>query len=267
MIKLSVLSENTVLEQAPELLGEHGLSLYLETATQKILFDTGASDNFIHNADRMGIDLRQVDAVVISHGHYDHCGGLKSFLNLNDKASVYINRQAFLPHFYGSDQYIGMDPQIIADKRFVLIDDFLKLDSSMSLYSCNGMCGMTPANNKGMNMLYHGRMVPDQFWHEQYLLIQDDERKILISGCSHKGILNIVQWFMPDILVGGFHFMELDPEDPKSMHILDYSAKTLAKYPIQFYTGHCTGKKQYPILKDILGEQLHALHTGMTITL
>ena len=171
MVKLSVLSENTVLEQASDLLGEHGLSLYLETATQKILFDTGASGNFIHNADKMGIDLRQVDTAVISHGHYDHCGGLKDFLDLNDKAPVYINRQAFLPHFYGTDQYIGMDPSIIADKRFILIDDFLKLNDSMSIYSCNGMSGQAPANNQGMHVLQNGRLVQDQFWHEQYLLI------------------------------------------------------------------------------------------------
>ena len=131
MVTLKVLIENTALSE--NFRKEHGLSLYLETDTHKILFDTGKSDQFLANAQALGIDLSEADTAVISHGHYDHTGGLNTFLNLNKKAPVYINRQAFLPHFYGSQEYIGMDPTIIPDRRFVLIDDFLKIDDTLSL--------------------------------------------------------------------------------------------------------------------------------------
>ena len=73
----------------------HGLCLYIETESKKILFDLGPNDTFIRNAKRMDIDLKEVDTVVISHGHRDHGGGLESFLNINNKAKIYVNRFAF----------------------------------------------------------------------------------------------------------------------------------------------------------------------------
>ncbi len=261
MVTLKVLIENTALSE--NFRKEHGLSLYLETDTHKILFDTGKSDQFLANAQALGIDLSEADTAVISHGHYDHTGGLNTFLNLNKKAPVYINRQAFLPHFYGSQEYIGMDPTIIPDRRFVLIDDFLKIDDTLSLYSCNGMSAFPPVGNEGFSVLQQGGRMPDQFWREHYLLIRDAGRKILITGCSHKGILNLVNWFKPDVLVGGFHFMGLDPEQPKARKLLEHAAQTLQQYPTHYYTGHCTGSRQYDLLKEILGDQLHAISSGM----
>ena len=89
---ITVLSEN--LTSSDKLGSEHGLSLYIETETHKILFDTGASGLFAENAGKLGVDLAKVDLAVISHGHYDHGGGLKTFLGINNRAKIYLHQMA-----------------------------------------------------------------------------------------------------------------------------------------------------------------------------
>ena len=103
--------------------------------------------------------------------------------------------------------------------------------------------------------------LPDDFLHEQYLLIEENGKRVLLSGCSHKGILNILHWFRPDVLVGGFHFKQLPPDSDR----LRAYGEALAKYDTVFYTGHCTGQDQYAVLKTILGDQLHAISTGTVL--
>ena len=85
----------------------------------------------------------------------------------------------------------------------------------------------------------------------------------MLSGCSHKGILNILSWFRPDVLVGGFHFKDLDPDGEQ----LRRCGEALATFDTIFYTGHCTGQSQFDRLKTILGDRLRAISTGMTIEL
>lgn len=82
-----------------ELGAEHGLSIYAETEKHKLLFDVGTTDLFIKNAKALGIDLSQVDTVVISHGHNDHGGGLDAFLAINDHAVIYLQEKAFNDHY------------------------------------------------------------------------------------------------------------------------------------------------------------------------
>ena len=105
--------------------------------------------------------------------------------------------------------------------------------------------------------------LPDDFRHEQYLLIREGEKRILLSGCSHKGILNLLHWFRPDVLVGGFHFKSLDPASGQ----LRAWGEAMAKFDTVFYTGHCTGQAQYEVLKQILGDRLHALCAGSVVTI
>ena len=85
---VKVLSENTTSSEKFE--SEHGLSLYIETGTHKVLFDTGSSDLFAKNAEKMGVDIASVDLAVISHGHYDHGGGLKTFLGINNRMKTSV---------------------------------------------------------------------------------------------------------------------------------------------------------------------------------
>lgn len=264
-MKIDVLMENTAIHS--QLTAEHGLSLLIETNRHKILFDAGQTGAFADNARYMGIDLQQVDLAVLSHGHYDHGGGLKRFLELNDHAPVYLSRDAFMPHFHGTQKYIGLDRSLIGSDRLVYTADELKIDGELSLYSCNQKEKSVPADSAGLHMITQGVLLPDDFRHEQYLLIHDQKRRILVSGCSHKGILNIANWFRPDVLIGGFHFMHLDPDVLSDRTFLENAAQRLLQGTAKYYTCHCTGVRPYQFLKEIMGDRLEFLAAGQSVCL
>lgn len=96
-MKVTMLLENDLERQ--DLKNVHGLSFYIETEEKKVLFDFGPDDSFMRNAEKLGIDLKEVDLAVLSHGHQDHGGGIFEFLHYNKKAKVYIQEEAFLPHY------------------------------------------------------------------------------------------------------------------------------------------------------------------------
>ena len=263
-MKLWTLIENTTC--ASSLRAEHGLSLYLETDHHHILFDAGQSGAFADNAEQLGIDLSQVDLVILSHGHYDHGGGLSRFLAINDKAPIYLSRYAFEAHHNATDAYIGLNPALQSSDRLVFVDGNMALGKGLTLCSCNERSRPYPADPFGLTVAEDGVLVPDDFRHEQYLLIEEAEKTILISGCSHKGILNIVDWFRPDVLIGGFHFMKLDPAGSGAA-VLETAAQQMLQYPTCYYTGHCTGEAQFQFLKDRMGDRLQNLSTGCCLTL
>ena len=121
---------------------------------------------------------------------------------------------------------------------------------------------VVPADTAGLEMEEQGQRKPDDFRHEQYLLVEEGGKRILISGCSHKGILQIMEAFRPDILVGGFHFMKITEEAK-----LAEAAKKLLEYDTVYYTGHCTGLTQYAYLKSVMGDQLHYIAAGTIVAL
>ena len=130
-MKITVLTENTAKNDSFKC--EHGLSLYIKTNDKKILFDAGQSDIFLKNSKTLGIDLRTVDLCILSHGHYDHGGGLKYFLEINNTAPIYINENAFEPHYNGKGKYIGLDPVLKESKRLVITNDICKIDDNMKM--------------------------------------------------------------------------------------------------------------------------------------
>lgn len=258
MMKITVLTENTSAKGLP---CEHGLSLYIETKSEIILFDMGQTGLFAENADRLGCNIAAVTKAVISHGHYDHGGGLARFLRLNDHAPVYLSKYAFGPHYNAAEKYIGLDPSLENCDRLVFCEDTTPIGDGMTLFSCAGRKKIIETNPYGLKQKRNGRFVPEDFRHEQYLLIEENNKRILISGCSHRGIINIAQWFDPDVLVGGFHFMKIPTGDT-----LAGFAKRLDGYKAKYYTCHCTGTEQYefmlPYIKD-----LHYISVGDIIDL
>ena len=254
-MKITVLAENT---SRKGMACEHGLSLYIEAAGRRILFDSGQSGLFAENAARLGIDLRKVELAALSHGHYDHGGGLRRFLELNGKAQVYVSCCAFEPHYNG-EKYIGLDEALLRSDRIVQTSGITPLGEGITLYDCLDRTTRYPIDPAGLSVIENGQKLPEDFRHEHYLLIEENGKRFLFSGCSHRGVCNITEWFRPDALIGGFHLMK-HPIDGELVEI----ARRLDSYETDFYTCHCTGTEQYAAMKPYM-RRLHYLSTGDTV--
>ncbi len=241
-MKIISLAENTSVNEC--LSAEHGLSLYIETEKHKILFDMAQTDAVYKNSQKLGVQLEDVDVAVLSHGHYDHGGGLSKFLEINSKAPVYISRYAFGEYYNGQEKYIGLDISIKESKRLVFTDGQKDLGGGMCLYSHNDKERPNYLGSFGLNKRCDGELCPDDFIHEQYLLIEENGKKVLISGCSHKGVVDIVSWFSPDIFVGGFHFSKIEDTE-----VLNTALEKLLCGNTVYYTCHCTGAEQFEYMK------------------
>ena len=259
-MKIVVLMENTACRT--DLTAEHGLSLYIETGNRKILFDAGQSAVFADNAEKLGVDLARVDTAILSHGHYDHGGGLLRFLELNDTAPIYMSRHAFGPHYHRVGKYIGLDAALGFSDRIRFTCEDQTLEDGIHLVT-RIVCD-EPIEPYGLTRLENGVHLDEDFRHEQYLLVREGEKTVLFSGCSHRGILNIAQWFRPDILVGGFHFKAL-PTQGQGKTALERAAGQLLTYPTVYYTGPCTGEEQFAVMKEIMGDRLFSISTGMVL--
>ncbi len=256
-MRITSLVENTSSEGS--IYTEHGLSLYIETNTHRILFDAGQTDMFSRNATALGIDLSEVDIAVLSHGHYDHGGGIMTFLGINNIAPLYLSVNAFGEYYNGCEKYIGLDADIAKSDRLVYTHATHKIDETLALFSCNESAHHYDLGSFGLTEKKDGIFVPDTFSHEQYLLITEGDKKVLISGCSHKGILNIAEWFSPDVLVGGFHFSKLECDDTLATY-----AKILSQHNTDYYTCHCTGDAQFEYMRKYM-PRLSYLRGGDTI--
>lgn len=264
-MRIVTLLENTA--QWPDLEAEHGLSLFIETNGRRLLFDMGQSPAFARNAGRLGVDLSAVDTAILSHGHYDHGGGLAEFLRQNSAAPVYLSSFAFEAHLSGKERDIGLDAALKACGRLRFVEADTDLGDGLTLSPCAGAVPVVPVDPAGLFTRREGRLLPEDFRHEQYLVAEEGGRHIVFSGCSHRGILNITHWLRPDVLIGGFHFKHLDLQKAEHRAILDRSARQLLDSGAIFYTCHCTGEAAYRYLKARMGDRLHALSTGTILTL
>lgn len=267
-MKIVTLIENTKGAECPCF--EHGLSFYIETEKHKLLADTGQTSGFMSNAETLGIDLGSVDTVVLSHGHYDHSGGIMPFAAINPSALIYMQRTA-AGHFYHDERYIGIDRDIISLPQVRFLDGDHTIDDELSIFS--GITGRRcwAKSNLALSVHKDGEALQDDFCHEQCLVITDGDRRVLISGCTHNGILNVLDRYkeiygsMPDIAISGFHMMKKTEYTDEELDIIRETAHELSKTDTVFYTGHCTGERAFVIMKDIMGEQLQKLYSGKRI--
>ena len=258
-MKIISLVENTSVNHDIE--AEHGLSLYIESKNHKILFDMGQTDLFLKNAKKLGVDLSQVDIAILSHGHYDHGGGLEEFLKINKKAYVYISQYAFDTYYNGKEKYIGLNLSLKDNRRLIFTNGNVEVEEGITLYHCNDRVKRYDLGSFGLNVKREQEYVPDDFRHEQYMLIEENGKQILFSGCSHKGILNIAEWFQPDVLIGGFHFSKLPLDDTLKSY-----AKYLDEFKTEYYTCHCTGMEQFSYMKQFMS-RLFYLSAGQILQL
>lgn len=289
-MKIRALIENTAISDEIESI--HGLSLYIEALGHKILFDAGPNDLFLKNAKKLGVKIEDVDFMILSHGHYDHGDGIPAFLQANRKARVHVQKGAF-DEYYAHDpdkiRYIGISvdeyrqelPVTDADRmaletdgvavrgRFVIHNGDYTLDPGIQIFS--GVVGRKcySRSNDELFMVQDGKHEPDQFTHEQNLLISENGKTVMIAGCAHKGIVNIMERAeailgqAPDIVISGFHLMNDNEEVSRAAgrEVAGY----LRKYPSQYYTCHCTGLPAYEELHNLMGNQIQYLSAGQEI--
>ena len=272
-MKFSFLVENRTNHEG--ILAEHGLSIYIETEEKTILFDAGASDAFAVNADRMGIDLAAADLAVISHGHYDHSGGLLAFAELNPTAAIYMQRSAG-GDYYAFDgpekgyRYIGIDKSILSLPQVRLLDGDARIDDEIAVFTVERCNHPLPSTNKRIMKKEGEGYVQDDFVHEQSLYVRSAGASAVISGCAHSGVLNILDEFvrkfgrenLPQVVVSGFHLMRKTGYDGTDIREQEEIARRLMDYPCRFYTCHCTGVEPFARMKEIMGERLEYIHTG-----
>ena len=260
-MKWTVLTDNRTLNLS--LQTEHGLSVLLETDKHRILLDTGASDVFIRNAERLGIDLSTVDYVFISHGHSDHAGGIKHFLSINERAKIIVSPDAINGKFFSKRRYLH---SITAEwpkgvgERCILIDQTKEVCDGLHVIAHIPQKHPMPQGNLHLFVENaEGNYVNDDFRHELALYTDG----LLFTGCAHSGLENILSAcpYPVKTVVGGFHLLD-DHETTKELTEL---AKRLTEaYPnTQFYTSHCTGDKVFATLKAVMGVKLHAFSCGM----
>ena len=156
-MKIITLVENTAGAAACGI--EHGLSFYIETGDHKILMDTGASDLFLKNAEKLGVDVGAVDTVVLSHGHYDHSGGLAAFRAVNENALIYMQPGARGEYYADEDErgprYIGLSEEAKQLKGIVFVPAVseFRIDDALSVFGAIGHAHPSPEGNRELKVL------------------------------------------------------------------------------------------------------------------
>ena len=267
---IKTLAEN--LSSSPLLNSEHSLSLYIETNNKKILFDTGAGNLFLENACKMGVDIKDVDFAVISHGHYDHGGGLRTFLKENDNAPVYIHKKAFDNYYAKAPGQtpisIGIDCSLKWHERIVQTEGNYIINKEAKLFSGITEREFFSSSNDSLYMELGEFLVNDEFRHEQNLLIREADKMVLFAGCAHNGIVNIMknvyteEGAFPDYIFSGFHLFNKSTGKSEQPDLIEGIASFMVSTNAKFYTGHCTGIEAYNQLKKIMGDQIQYMATG-----
>lgn len=269
-MKIQILNENRT--NHPECMAEHGLSVYIETGGKKILFDLGASDLCLRNAARMKVDLTEVDTVVISHGHYDHTGGVPSFCEINHKAIIYIHEKAFALT-YGMDN--GIPDEEPCGIRWT---EHQREEVASRLHHTAGALWLTEdivisgtipklggyTTTEAFYIKHEdGSFTVDPMEHEQFMAVRlrdqnGNSRGIFIfSGCSHNGVIPCLAYakkLFPGErvfgLLAGMHLYNSGALTRKS--ILEQLAAEAMDYVLPV---HCTGIYAISEARMLMGER------------
>ncbi len=270
-MRITTLIENTQ-DENKNLKYEHGLSMFIEMDDCNILFDTGKSGDFIENAENLNVDIKNTDVLILSHAHYDHCGGVKRLLETYDiKPKLIISEHFFEKSnkYHYSDgklksdfsngvgyKYIGInfDEQYIKNKNLpvnLVKDDLLKINDKAFVFSNFNRYYSFEKINENMKIRIDDKYEIDNFEDEIALCLKTEKGLIVILGCAHPGFLNMINTISERTgekvigIIGGTHLIEADNER------IEKSIKYLNSLNISILgLSHCTGEKAVKMLNE-----------------
>lgn len=259
--------------QLPQLFTEHGLSLWIEADEKRILFDTGQSDCFSKNASMLGIDLNAATALVLSHGHYDHTGGVFEILNKNHGIGIYCHGGIFNSRYsglhHGAMKHVGISKKI-SSCLHAHIDKIHWIPESQNLLSDDiGITGPIPRTNeheKSAQNFYFDpdALRPDPVEDDLALWFKTVQGLVIVTGCCHSGIINTIEFIRSQnpaeriyMIIGGFHMMHASAEQIEMT--LDYLQSIAIKKIIPC---HCTGNNAIASMQHRFGNKVTRGYTG-----
>jgi len=268
--------EITVLvdEQPGEgLIAEHGLSLWIRAGDKRILFDTGQGTALMPNAQTLGVRLEETETIVLSHGHYDHAGGLADVLKLAPSAKLVLHPDATTTR-YGlgatrPPRSIGMQEAVRARVARMASDKVTWSDHPVKLAVTIGVTGPIARrtsfeHTSGPFFLDDRGRSPDPITDDQALWIATRTGLVVCVGCCHAGLVNTLNQVRQisgidrlRAVIGGFHLIRAD--DDRLRQTLD-ALKPIA--PEQLIPCHCTGQRAGDILQQAFGDGVQPCHSG-----
>jgi len=272
--KADTISITTLIDDIPSenLRSEHGLSLWINYGEKRILFDTGQSDLLLRNAKILDIDLVNADAIVISHGHYDHTGGLSNVLDFASKAKIYLHPAATEPKFskkFSGAKLIGMSDSA---KKAIQGRDVIWTVTPAQLFPGIVVTGQVPHTNNfedvgGAFFLDENCQKPDELLDDQSLFIESAKGLIVVFGCAHSGVVNTLDYIRKSTgqnkiyaVIGGMHLANA------SQIRIANTIEAFKRYEIQQIVPlHCTGQSAVDNFKNAFGDKCLSLGTGEQI--
>ncbi len=265
---MTVLIDNVASEP---LAAEWGLSILIEADGRKILLDTGASKLFAQNAESLGIQLADVDMGVLSHAHYDHADGMDTFFALNSDAPFFV-REGSCENCYGMKdgkmRYNGIRSGILKEyeARIQYVSGTQLIGDGIWLIPHRKSDYSSVALRNDLYTMHDGELFPDDFVHEQSLVIEMKNGLIVFNSCSHTGMGNILADIQEllgrhDIIayVGGLHLYKMT--DAEIIKLCEEIQHTFIQHIL---TGHCTGEHAFNILKAHLGDRVEQFSSGFS---
>ena len=249
--KITTLVDNTApIMSGRKLIGEHGLAFLIETPDQKILFDTGQYMALENNARVLGVDLSEVDTVILSHGHYDHTGGLKHLLECNSHFSLYAHPHVFERKLIKrNDRYreigIPVSKNDLVKSGVKLILDAKSVEIAPGIITTGEIPQDVDFESvaPGFFIEKDGRKVPDSLVDDLALILMTGTGPVVVLGCSHRGIINTLRQVEKltgkkhiRAILGGLHLVKATGQN------LEVIAAQLRRYNLEkMVVGHCTG--------------------------